>query len=56
MSSWKEDISKVKKFEELPKNAQSYIKRVEELLGIPITWVGTGAPRESIIKLDNGAK
>ena len=55
-SSLKEDISKAKTFEDLPRNAQKYVRRVQELLGIPITRIGTGAPRESVIKLEKGAK
>jgi len=49
LAGWKEDISKVTKFEDLPVAAQNYVKRVEELLGVPIEYVGTGPARESII-------
>ena len=43
------DISKCKTFDELPINAQKYIKRIEELTDTPIKFIGTGAERESII-------
>jgi len=42
---WQCDISKCRKFSELPSTAQSYLKRVEQLAGIPISWVGVGAGR-----------
>jgi adenylosuccinate synthase len=42
---WNEDISKARTFEELPKNAQSYVKRLETLIGIPVSWIGVGAGR-----------
>jgi len=33
----------------LPKEAKDYIHRVEELLGVPVTWIGVGPEREAII-------
>jgi len=36
MKGWKEDISKITNFDKLPKNAIKYIRRIEELLGIPM--------------------
>jgi adenylosuccinate synthase len=34
---------------DLPKNAQDYVKFVENETGIPITWVGNGPKREEMI-------
>lgn len=42
---WMCDISKCKSFDELPVNARKYLLRIEELLGVPISWVGVGAGR-----------
>ena len=36
-------------YNDLPKNAKDYIKRIEDLAKVPITWIGTGPERESII-------
>jgi len=47
-NGWTEDISKVTKFKDLPKNAQTYVSEIEKDLGIPITWVGTGPEREAM--------
>ena len=43
------DISKCKKYEELPLNAKKYIERIEELTNTKIKFIGTGAGREEII-------
>ena len=49
MPGWQQDISKMKTFDELPLNCKKYILRVEELLGVPIRWIGVGAGREDMI-------
>ena len=33
MPGWKTDITGVRKFEDLPANAQNYVLKIEELLG-----------------------
>jgi adenylosuccinate synthase len=43
MPGWNEDISKAKSFEELPPNCKSFVLRIEELVGVPIKWIGVGA-------------
>ena len=47
---WKEDISKARSFEELPANAQSYIKRIEAAAGVPVKWIGVGPERDATIR------
>ena len=42
MPGWNEDISKVKSFGELPPNCKSFVLRIEELVGVPIKWIGVG--------------
>lgn len=49
MPGWKEDISKVRKFEDLPKTAQEYVKKIEVLVGCKVTSIGVGVEREDII-------
>lgn len=46
---WNEDISGIKSFDKLPENAQKYLKRIEELVGVKIGLVGVGKDREQII-------
>ncbi|MCX7749956.1 MAG: adenylosuccinate synthase [Clostridia bacterium] len=47
--SWKEDISGVRSFEELPENAKKYLKRIEELVGVKVKLIGVGKEREQTI-------
>ena len=48
---WNEDISSCRTFDELPKNAQSYVKALEEMSGAPFWAVGVGPGREQTIVL-----
>mmetsp|Transcript_3076 Transcript_3076/g.4096 ORF Transcript_3076/g.4096 Transcript_3076/m.4096 type:complete len:525 (-) Transcript_3076:3551-5125(-) len=52
LPGWNEDISKCKTFDELPKNAQKYVLRVQELLGVPVRWIGVGPNR--LDQIDRG--
>ena len=48
---WKESTVGVQSFDKLPKNAQIYLKRLEELVGAPIAIISTGPDRvETIIQ------
>ena len=42
-------IADCKTYEELPENAQKYIKFIEDYIGIPVKFIGTGADREAMI-------
>ena len=49
-NGWTDDISTVKSFEDLPNNAQSYIKAIEAFIEVPITFISVGPERtENII-------
>ena len=49
MPGWQEDITKVRRFLDLPKAAQNYIRRMEVLTGIPVSLIGVGPERDQII-------
>ncbi|CAN5141975.1 adenylosuccinate synthase [soil metagenome] len=49
LTGWKEPISDITEFETLPKNAQKYVKRLEKLLGFPITIVSVSPDRDKTI-------
>jgi adenylosuccinate synthase len=49
MPGWKCSISNVGSFQDLPPNAQAYVYRVEELLGVPIKLISVGPQREAMI-------
>ncbi|KKA45179.1 MULTISPECIES: adenylosuccinate synthase [unclassified Salinivibrio] len=52
MPGWSENTFGVKSLDELPQAALNYIKRIEELTGVPIDVVSTGPDRnETIIKV-----
>jgi adenylosuccinate synthase len=53
LPGWKTDITQVRRFEDLPVNAQAYVKRLEELIGCPMVLVSVGPGRESTIILSN---
>ncbi len=53
---WKTDISQIKEYEKLPKNAKNYLKRIEDLIGVPISIISVGPDREQTIILENPFK
>jgi len=48
---WQESTVGVKSFDKLPKNAQSYMRRLEALVGAPVALISTGPDREETIVL-----
>ena len=46
---WKTDLSKIKKYEDLPENAKKYIARVEDLIGARVGIISVGPDREQTI-------
>lgn len=54
LPGWKEDITKARTFNELPENAQNYVLRVQELLGVPIRWIGVGPNRLDVVDRGEG--
>ena len=48
---WKESTVGIQSFDALPKNARSYLRRLETLAGAPIAIISTGADREETIVL-----
>ncbi len=53
MKGWKEDITHVKSFEELPLEAQAYLRKIEELTGVKIALFSVGPDREQTIILED---
>lgn len=50
LPGWKKSIAKTRKFSDLPMEAQNYVHKIEELLEVPVRWIGVGADRLSIIQ------
>ncbi|KAL8467486.1 hypothetical protein ACS0TY_030938 [Phlomoides rotata] len=49
MPGWQCDISSVREYSDLPKAARDYVERIEELVGIPIHYIGVGPGRDALI-------
>ncbi|MCR5468105.1 MAG: adenylosuccinate synthase [Lachnospiraceae bacterium] len=43
------DIEGINDFDKLPEKAQNYIRFIEDYIGIPVKFIGTGADREAMI-------
>ena len=47
---WSDDISSIKNYEDLPENAKTYLKAIEDFIEVPITFISVGPERtENII-------
>src|SRR5215467_1717369 len=51
LDGWWEDISSAREFADLPKNAQAYVRAVEEMIGAPVSAVGVGPRRDQTVQL-----
>lgn len=49
LPGWSEDITGIRRFDDLPANAKAYIRHVERLIGVPITIISVGAERSATI-------
>ncbi|MGA2790716.1 MAG: adenylosuccinate synthase [Candidatus Bathyarchaeia archaeon] len=50
-AGWKKPTTSARKWDDLPREAQDYLKRIEEVAKVPIQYVSVGPERENIIKL-----
>jgi adenylosuccinate synthase len=51
VKGWKESTQGITEFRKLPKQAQAYIRKIEELIGVKIVIVSTGQRRDELIML-----
>lgn len=49
LPTWKENVQGIREFSKLPKNAQDYIKFVEDRTGVPVVIIGVGPQSEQMI-------
>lgn len=52
LPGWNQDITKITDYEALPENAKKYLKYIEDFVGVPVEWVGTGPSRDSMLHID----
>lgn len=53
---WEEDISSIRDFDMMPDNVKKYLRRIEELCGVPIQIISVGPDREQTIVLNHPFK
>jgi len=51
LDGWWEDLSEAKDFTGLPRNAQNYVRAVEQMTGVKVAAVGTGPRRDQTLQL-----
>jgi adenylosuccinate synthase len=51
MPGWMESTKDIREFDRLPQAAQAYVRKIEELVGVPVTFVSVGPDRSEIIKI-----
>ena len=49
VKGWQQSTEGIQDFQKLPPNARRYVKRLEELLKIPIKYISTGSKRSDLI-------
>lgn len=49
LPGWTEDITKIKRFQDLPENCRKYVEFIEEKLSIKIKYVSVSPEREAVI-------
>ena len=53
LPGWSEDISDIRKIEDLPRNAKNYLSRIEEITETPINIISVGPGRNETIMVNN---
>ena len=53
MQGWKTSTAKSKSIDELPPLAMKYVRRIESLIGVPISLISTSPEREDTILIQN---
>jgi adenylosuccinate synthase len=51
LDGWWEDLSEVKDFAGLPRNAQIYVRALEQMIGAQVAAIGTGPRRDQTLQL-----
>jgi adenylosuccinate synthase len=49
VDGWQQPTKAARRFKDLPANAQVYVRKVEELVGAPVGYIGVGPEREATI-------
>ncbi len=52
MPGWAEDVRSARALGDLPETARHYVKRIEELTGVPVSMVSVGPERNQIVRVN----
>lgn len=52
LEGWSEDITGVRRFEDLPENARNYVRKIEEVTGVGVGIISVGPDRSQTIITD----
>jgi adenylosuccinate synthase len=50
LRGWQSDITRVRKYSDLPSRARQYVETIEKLIGVPVRWVSVGPERDATIR------
>ncbi len=53
LPGWQAGTAGLRSYEDMPENAKTYLSRISELVGCPVSIISTGADREDTIVLEN---
>jgi adenylosuccinate synthase len=53
LPGWRRPTAGIRDFQELPEEARNFVRRIEELVDVPVTMVSTGAHRDDTIVLES---
>ncbi|XP_031565273.1 adenylosuccinate synthetase isozyme 2-like isoform X2 [Actinia tenebrosa] len=51
LPGWKTSIKHCRTMDQLPKNAQNYVRKIEEVVDVPVRWVGVGQSRDAMVNV-----
>jgi adenylosuccinate synthase len=53
LPGWQEPVTAVRRFQDLPANAQNYINFIGSQINVPISYISVGPARDQVIKMTN---
>ena len=51
LPGWREEITGIREYDDLPEEAQAYIEYIQDSVGVPVGWVSVGPERSQLIEL-----
>ncbi|CAG7620046.1 Adenylosuccinate synthetase [Paenibacillus solanacearum] len=50
LPGWKENITDIRSFDDLPERAQAYVRMIEEQIGVPVRMISVGPKRDQMFR------